>query len=103
MMEPGRPKHDAAAAACRNAAIELEEMAAQLRAKCLHAFSEPAEVPVEAVLALHAIEDASRNLHAAAEEYYGGPDEETIEAMRRIRRQAARDAAERETRRKRND
>lgn len=95
-------KRDRAGAACRNAAIALEELAAQLRTKCLHAFSEPAEIPVETVIALHEIDSAVRNLNDAADIYYEEPDTDTIDAMRRIRQQAARDAADRE-RRKGND
>lgn len=96
MSAPGQPLHDAAGAACRNAAAELTELASKLRRTCLHAFSEPADVPVETVLALHAIDDAARLLDEAADIYYEGPDTETIEAMRRIREQAERDAAARE-------
>lgn len=98
MNAPGQPKRDAAGAACRNAVAELEELAERLRAKCLRAFSEPAEIPVEMVMALHDIDNAVRMLDDAANIYYAEPDTETIEAMRRIRHQAARDAAERERR-----
>lgn len=101
MSAPGQPKRDAAGAACRNAAAELEELAERLRDKCLHAFSEPAEIPVEMAMVLYEIGCAIQNLHAAADEYYEEPDEETIQAMRRIREQAVRDAAERE--RRKND
>lgn len=97
-MYPGQPKHDAAGAVCRNAAITLEDMAERLRGRCLRVFSESAEIPVEMVLALHEIDSAVRNLHAAADAYYEGPDEKTIQAMRRIRQQAAQDAAERKRR-----
>lgn len=102
MSAPGQPLHDAAGAACRNASIELAELAEKIRRTCLHAFSEPADVPVETVLALHDIDSAARLLGEAADIYYKGPDIETIEAMRRVRERAAADAAERE-RRKRND
>lgn len=98
MSAPGQPRYDAAGAACRNAAAELTELAPKLRRTCLHAFSEPCEVPVEFVLALHDIDNAAQLLGEAADIYYEGPDIETIEAMRRIREQAARDAAERERR-----
>ena len=102
MSAPGQPLHDAAGAACRNAAAELTELASKLRRTCLHAFSEPADVPAETVLALYDIDSAARLLDEAADIYYKGPDTETIEAMRRVRERAAADAAERE-RRKRND
>ena len=98
MTKPGNPKRDAAGAACRNAAAQLEDMAAELRRTCLHAFREPAEAPVEAVLALNDIENAFRLLGEAADIYYEDADTETIEAMRRIRGQAAHDAAERKRR-----
>lgn len=101
MSAPGQPLHDAAGAACRNAATELTELASKLRRTCLHAFSEPCEVPVEFVLALHDIDNAARLLGEAADIYYEGPDTKTIEAMRRVRERAAADVAERE-RRKRN-
>lgn len=91
-------KRDAAGAACRNAAAQLEDMAVELRRTCLSAFREPAEVPVEAVLALNDIENASRLLGEAADIFYEDADVEAIEAMRRIREQAAHDAAERERR-----
>ena len=98
MSQPGQPKRDAAGAACRNAHHELLDMAEHLRRTCLHAFTEPAEVPAEFVIALHDIECAIDLLNEAADAYYTEPDGETIEAMRRIRQQAARDAAERERR-----
>ena len=98
MSAPGQPRYDAAGAACRNAAAELTELAPKLRRTCLHAFSEPCEVPVEFVLALHDIDNAARLLDEAADIYYKGPDIETIEAMRRVRERAAADAAERERR-----
>lgn len=78
--DTGLSKRNAAGSACRNAAIEMEEAAQLLRRKCLHAFSEPAEIPVEAVLALHEIDNAARNLHAAADAYYAEPDTDTIAA-----------------------
>ena len=98
MSAPGQPLHDAAGAACRNAAAELTELASKLRPTCMRAFSEPCEVPVETVLALHDIDNAARLLDEAADIYYKGPGTETIEAMRRVREQAAADAAERERR-----
>ena len=93
-------KRDAAGAACRNAHYELTDLAENLRATCLHVFSEPAEIPAEFVIALNEITNAAKLLNEAADAYYAAPDTETIEAMRRIRQQAARDAAERERRRK---
>ena len=99
MSAPGQPKRDAAGAACRNAAAELAELAAKLRKACLWAFTEPAEIPCELVMALHEIDGAVGHLNEAADAYYADPDAETIEAMRRIRQQAARDNAERERRR----
>ena len=98
MSAPGQPLYDAAGAACRNAAAELTELAPKLRRTCLHAFSEPCEVPVELVLALHDIDNAARLLDEAADIYYEGPDTKVIEAMRRVRERAAADAAERERR-----
>lgn len=98
MSAPGQPRYDAAGAACRNAAAELTELAPKLRRTCLHAFSEPCEVPVELVLALHDIDNAARLLDEAADIYYKGPDTKVIEAMRRVRERAAADAAERERR-----
>lgn len=91
---------DAAGAACRNAYHDLQDIAENLRKTCLHAFSEPAEIPAEFVIALNDIKNAAELLNEAADAYYAAPDVETIEAMRHIRQQAARDAAERERRRK---
>lgn len=86
---------DEAAAVCRNSAITLDDMLQMIRKKCLYCFHEPAEIPAELVIALHELRCASSNLHAAADEYSADPDIDTIEAMRNIREQAARDAAER--------
>lgn len=95
MIAPGQPLHDAAGAACRNAAAAIDELYVSVEKAARAAGLTPAVNE-----AIYHMDKACRLLDAAADIYYKGPDIEIIETMRRVRERAAADAAERETRRK---
>ena len=64
--------YDEAGATCRNAAIELEELAGRVRAKCMpperDQYDQVPKLRVE--LALLRIETAAAELHRAANDFY---------------------------------